>query len=130
MAEIDKYLHGKMLLYAQRVGLTIDDNDTNRLVSSFSDIGKAFEYDDSVECAVKINKILTESFDEEGIFSIYCENKVMQKLRLKYIETENNDKDMGSIARMVVKRKCDLAKVINKRAQNTHQQKVLIKRNK
>ena len=52
----------------------------------------------------------------------------MQKLRLKYIETENNDKDMGSIARMVVKRKCDLAKVINKRAQNTHKQKVLIKR--
>ena len=123
MLEIDSYLHGKMLLKAQRIGLMITDNDRERLVSSFSEIGKAFSQDDSVDCAVKINKILTESFDDGGIFGMYCETKVMTKLRLKYIETENNDKDIGSIARMVVKRKCDLAKVINKRAQVTHQQK-------
>ena len=35
---------------------------------------------------------------------------------------------MGSIARMDVKRKCDLGKVINKRVNSTHQQKVLLKR--
>ena len=77
---------------------------------------------------VKIHQILTDSFDDEGIFSYYCENKIMKKLKLKYIETENNDKNVGSIARIVVKRKCDLAKVINKRVESTHQQKVIIKR--
>ena len=33
----------------------------------------------------------------------------------------------GSIARMVVKRNCNLAKVINSRCRNTHQNKVSIK---
>ena len=75
MLEIDSFLHGKMLLKAQRIGLMITDNDRERLVSSFSEIGKAFSQDDSVDCAVKINKILTESFDDGGIFGIPCENK-------------------------------------------------------
>ena len=128
MIEIDSYLHSKMLLKAQRVGLKIDDGDKQRLVSSFWEIGKAFKRDDSPEMGVKIHQIIKESFDEEGVFSYYCENKIMKKLKLKYIETENNDKDMGSIARMVVKRKCDLAKVINKRVESTHQQRVIIRR--
>ena len=34
---------------------------------------------------------------------------------------------MGCIARMVVKRKCDLSKVINKHLENTHAKKVLVK---
>ena len=127
MQEIDAYLMIKMLLKAQKVKLRISDGDKDQIISKFWDIGKAFKYDDSIECAVKINQIITDSFDEEGIFSIYCENKIMKKLKLKHIETENKDKDVGSIARMVVKRKCDLAKVINKRVHSPHQQKVLLK---
>ena len=124
MKEINSYLHGKMLRKAQRVGLTIHDNNKERVVSSFSEIGKAFKYDGSVECAVK----LTESFDDDGVFSYYCETRVMNNLKLKYIEEENSDKDVGCIARMVVKRKCDISKVFNKRAGNTHAKKVLVKR--
>ena len=68
MKEIDSYLHGKILRKAQRVGLMIHDNDKERVVSSFSEIGKAFKYDENVECVVKINQILTESFDDDGVF--------------------------------------------------------------
>ena len=51
----------------------------------------------------------------------------MNNLKLKYIEEANNDKDVSCIARMIVKRKKDLSKVINKRVQDTHQKKVLLK---
>ena len=97
-----------MLRKAQQVGLKITVNNQKRAVSSISEIGKAFKNDDSIECAVKINKILNESFDKNGVYSYYCENKVMNKLRLKYIEEENNDKDIDSIARMVARREYDL----------------------
>ena len=90
------------------------------MVLSFSETGKAFKFDDSVECAFKINQILTESFDDNGVIPYHCETKVMNNLKLKYIEEENNDKDVGCIARIVVKRKCDLSKVTNTRVQNTH----------
>ena len=52
----------------------------------------------------------------------------MNNLKLKYIEEANNDKDVSCIARMIVKRKKDLSKVINKRTGNTHAKKVLVKR--
>ena len=46
----------------------------------------------------------------------------MKQYKLKY----GNDLDIkGSIARMIVLRKCELGKAINKRAQKTHQQKIV-----
>ena len=50
----------------------------------------------------------------------------MNRLNIEYNDPDNTAK--GSIARMVVKRKCNIAKVINKRC--THQGKILIKRTK
>ena len=85
MQEIDAYLMTKMLLKAQKVKLRISDGDKDRIVSSFWDIGKAFKYDDSIDCAVKINQIITDSFDGEGIFSIYCENKIMKKRKRPHL---------------------------------------------
>ena len=51
----------------------------------------------------------------------------MKKLNIKYTDEEENS-DKGSIARMIINRKCNISKVINKRVMNTHQNKVLRKR--
>ena len=45
----------------------------------------------------------------------------MKKFKLKYTK----DQTKGSIARMIVLRKGELAKVINKRSESTHQKKIL-----
>ena len=44
----------------------------------------------------------------------------MKKFKLKY----NNDDTKGYIAQMIVLKKCELVKVINKRAENTHRKKI------
>ena len=46
---------------------------------------------------------------------------------MKY--SDERSKTKGCIAHMVVKRKCNFAKVINRRCATTYQGKVLIKRN-
>ena len=45
----------------------------------------------------------------------------MKKFKLKYTK----DQTKGSIARMIVSRKCELAKMINKRSESTDQKKIL-----
>ena len=50
----------------------------------------------------------------------------MKTLNIIYTDQESTAK--GCVARMVVKRKCNIAKVINKRVDRTHQGKVHIKR--
>ena len=50
----------------------------------------------------------------------------MKNLRLQYID--EMDKHMGSIARMAVRRKNDLAKVVNKRVSTSHQLRVVSNR--
>ena len=52
----------------------------------------------------------------------------LQQIAGEVRDEENSDKDVGCIAMMDVKCKCDLSKVINKRVQNTHQKRVLLKR--
>ena len=51
----------------------------------------------------------------------------MEKLKLKY--SDKWSKTKRCIARMVVKRKCNPAKVINRRCETTHKGKVTIKWN-
>ena len=52
----------------------------------------------------------------------------MKKMKLKYDDKSPNIK--GSIARMIVNRKCEITKVINKRAEKSHQKTIISKRNK
>ena len=55
-------------------------------------------------------------------FKYEIEARVMEQFKIKYVE----DQDMkGSVARMVVIRKCELAKSINKRGVNNHQKRIL-----
>ena len=49
-------------------------------------------------------------------------------MNIQYTDQDNTAR--GSVARMVVKRKCNITKVINKRCNSSHQGKVSIKRSK
>ena len=62
------------------------------------------------------------TFTENSRYEYYLETKIMKKFKLQYIEDACIK---WSIARMIVTRKCELAKVINKRAERTHQKKIL-----
>ena len=120
--EIDEDLKLRMVRRAQQVGLSLNSN----LVTSIKEIGQAFSNDDSIECATKINTILNEDFRIRSGYERTIESIIMKKLNIVYTDQESTAK--GCVARMVVKRKCNIAKVINKRVDRTHQGKVHIKR--
>ena len=70
---------------------------------------------------------ITESIlKEEAGYEYYTEIKVIDILNLKCIDDSYAVKDC--VARMVVKRKCNLAKIIYKRCQKHIKKKVITKR--
>ena len=66
---------------------------------------------------------MNSTFTDTSGYEYYLETKIMKKFKLKYTQEDNMGK--GSIARMIVLRKCELAKVINKRAEKTHQKRLV-----
>ena len=106
-----------MIMKAQSIGLSIKDkNKEIRSIQTYWDIGLVWKQDGSVKTAGKINTIVNTTFTDSSGYKYYLEAQIMKKYKLKY----KNDQTKGSIARMIVLRKCELAKVINKRAKNTH----------
>ena len=83
--------------------------------------------DDSPECAAKINTAINNTFTENSGFEYYLYTKIMEKFKLKYTDDVYTK---GSIARMIVMRKCEWGKLINKRTERTHQKKILKTRHK
>ena len=128
--EIDKDLKTRMVRRAQQVDLRVASKhgESERIVRSMKEIGLAFQQDRSEECHTKVYTILNEDFRIRSGYERTIETILMRRLKIEYTDAENTAK--GSIARMVVKRKCNIAKSLNKRTQKTHQGKVRIKRNK
>ena len=92
-----------------------------KLCSSLKEIGEYVKKDESIECATKINYVVNEGFQIRTGYDVYAENRVMEKLNLKYSDDEKRGK--GSVARMIVKRRCNIAKLINKPCEQTHMKK-------
>ena len=125
--EIDGYLTLKMVRRAQQLELKVGKGDDAKLVTSITEIGKAFKNDGSIATATKINSILNEDFKIRSGYEYYGEGIIMKNLNIKYSDQdENNDK--SSIARMIVNRKCNIAKVMSKRVKSTHQNMIIKKR--
>ena len=126
--EINQDIILRMVRRAQQVGLYFLDENTGekKLVTSIKEIGTAYSNDDSEECATKVYACLNQDFPIRSGYERSIESVIMNRLNIQYTDPDNTAK--GSIARMVVKRKCNIAKVINKRC--THQRKILIKRTK
>ena len=126
--EINQDIILRMVRRAQQVGLYFVDESTGekKLVTSIKEIGTAYSNDDSEECATKVYACLNQDFPIRSGYERSIESVIMNRLNIKYTDPDTTAK--GSIARMVVKRKCNIAKVINKRC--THQRKILIKRTK
>ena len=122
--EINDNIKSMMIIQSQKIGLQVKDKITKELrsVQSYADIGYAWSCDDSPECAAKVNTVINATFTESKGFEYYLETKVMKKFKLRYAEDVSMK---GSIARMIVIRKCELGKVINKRTEKTHQKKIL-----
>jgi len=95
-------------------------------VKSWSDIGEAWKNDDSVDTAKKLYEIVHATFDDNSGFEMYMESKIMNRLELKY--NDDSLRNKGCIARMVMTRKSELNKLINKRTECTHQKKISSKR--
>ena len=67
------------------------------------------------------------TFDDNSLYEIYMEGKIMKQLELQYSKYDKYDKK-GCIARMITTRKSELNKLINKRAETTHQKRISSKR--
>ena len=125
--EIETYLQLKMVRRAQELDLKVGEGEESKLVTSLNEIGLAFKDNGSPEVATKMNVIFYEDFKIRSGYEYYTEVIIMKKLNLKYSDEEENS-NKGSIARMIVNRKCNICKVINNRVMNTHQNKVRRKR--
>lgn len=122
---IDSELKGRMLKEALAAGLTYGKEDKEFRVEKFTEIGKSWKLDGSVENAKKINRIVSGIFESSRGYEYYIETEIMNKLKLAY------KKDMhgrGCIACMVSRRRADLAKNVMKRSALTHDSKVVKKR--
>ena len=124
ITEINDSLKSMMIIKGQEIGLKVKDKKTNtdRLIQTYQDIGYTWKNDFAPSTASKINMIINSTFTDTSGYEYYLETKIMKKFKLKYTQEDNISK--GSIARMIVLRKCELAKVINKRAEKTHQKKI------
>ena len=106
---IDDNLKRKMILKAQQIGLKKQNGEP---IQNFYDIGSAWKYDDSTECATMNNTLINTMWLDWDGFEYDIETRVMERFKIKYVE----DEDMrGSVVRMVVIRKCELVKSINKK---------------
>jgi len=124
--EIDADLKAMMILRSQEIGLKIKCEEGVKDVKSWSDIGEAWKNDDSVDTAKKLYEIVHATFDDNSGFEMYMESKIMNRLELKY--NDDSLRNKGCIARMVMTRKSELNKLINKRTECTHQKKISSKR--
>ena len=124
--EIDADLKAMMILRSQEIGLKIKVQDGEKDVKSWSDIGEAWKNDDSLDTAKKLYEIVHATFEDNSGFEIYMESKIMDRLELRYNDASPRNK--GCIARMVMTRKSELNKLINKRTESTHQKKISSKR--
>ena len=115
-----------MILRSQEIGLKIKKDNAEKEVKSWSDIGEAWKNDDSLDTAKKLYKIVHATFDDYSGFEVYMENRIMDRLELKY--QDDSPRIKGCIARMIMTRKSELNKLINKRTECTHQKKISSKR--
>ena len=113
-----------IILKAQKISLTIQDKKTGELhkVQGFQDIGSAWKLNTDPITATKINTIINSIFTENSRYKYYLETQIMKNFKLKYA----GDLDINrSIACMIIMRKCQLGKVINKRSEKTYQKKIV-----
>ena len=123
---IDEDLKLMMILRSQEVGLKIKIENDEETVTCWTDIGKAWRNDDSIDTAKKLYEVVHATFDDKSCYEIYMEANIMKKIKLKYKDAEYKKK--GCIARMIITRKSELNKLINKRSDSTHQKKISSKR--
>ena len=62
---IDGELKGVMTLEAQRLSLTCYFCGGTQLVQNFSEIGKEWKHDSSLECARRVNDVLNRQFTDD-----------------------------------------------------------------
>ena len=124
--EIDSDIKSMMILRSQEVGLKVKKEGGQDNVTCWNDIGLAWRNDDSIDTAKKLYKVVHSTFDDKSGYEIYMETNIMNKLKLKYKDEEYKKK--GCIARMIITRKSELNKLINKRSETTHQKKISRKR--
>ena len=62
---IDGELKKRVTLEAQRLGLTCYYRGGKQLIQNFSEIGKAWKHDDSLECARRVNGAINGQFAED-----------------------------------------------------------------
>ena len=123
---IDGELKKRITLEAQRLGLTCFYRGGNHLVQNFSEVGKAWKHDESLECARRVNGAINGQFAEDKGYELRIEENVMKDLGLAY----EDEKGKGCIAMMVVRRKSELSKTTMKRSVTTHEMKISTKRSK
>lgn len=74
-----------------------------------------------------MNNIMHGTFNNQAGYEYYMQSSIMKILRFNH-EDNITSNIKGCIAGMIVNRKCVLTKLINKRAEKSHQKKIITKR--
>ena len=110
---IDGELKEMMTLKAQGIELNFFYLGGTELVENFSEIGKALKYNNSIETASKVDKVLHGQFVEIDDYEYDIERDIMKTLRLEY---EDDSRGKVCITMMVVRRRYGLSKTTMKRS--------------
>ena len=115
---IDSILKDKMTVEAQRLGLCINQDGVDVIVTNFREIGCAWRRTPfDVDRAGIMNSVMNVQFDTDAAYEFYIERDIMKTLNIDYIK---GVKGKGDIAKMVTKRKAELVKNLNYRGAATH----------
>lgn len=108
---IDSILKNKMTLEAQRMGLSVNREGVNVVVTNFREIGCAWRrvpFD--LNRAGIVNSVMNVQFDTDKAYAFYIERNITKELNIDHIK---GVKGKGDIAKMVTKRKAELMKNLN-----------------
>ena len=96
---INSQLDLTFIVNTQNQGLKILSNNTRCDVISMHDIGTCYTQETSTENVTKLNYVMYVHFTDNPTYLYNIEKMIMTKLKIEY--DNENEKDMGCIARLV-----------------------------
>ena len=97
------------IINAQKELMTITHNNAKRVIVNYSEIGRSFKEDGSMDNCTRVYKVTKHPFLKDKGYELRMEKSIMKELQLSYIEELDKAKlNKGCIARMIVTRKVEM----------------------
>ena len=121
--DIDSTLKDKMTAEAQRLGLPLNKDGVDVVVTNFREIGNTWrKMTFDLNRAGIINCVMNVQFDTNKSYELYIEYNIMKSPNIDYIKGVKGKVDIGKI---VTRRKVELMNNLNYQGLMTHGYKIL-----